>query len=288
MNYTGCRSWEQQGLIRPDRPVPDANTVSQRSFEALIVNILANALRDRQLDGAALGIVAIVPTASSPRLYLHPGMANRVLWELLPRYDTDGAGVHGVPGMRLDQDAGKIVLRDQMSDAHVYVARPADPKSLLPKRLPSEQPLWLNSSADLHRDETKQRAFWSGDGRAIGWPKPAGRDWLMSRMLRRPALVNKSTGKHEWVNSYTHASEDLVLEWCCGPTPSDLAGQFRRSGLTSWPDDPQLGPPRVPPDDDPGTLWLGERWVTLRLMSKYVAPSSDIAAAFPAPEEWYL
>ena len=118
--------------------------------------------------------------------------------------------------------------------------------------------------------------------------KPAGQGLADEQDAPASALVNKSTGKHEWVNSYTPRLRGPCPGVVFGPTPSDLAGQFRRSGLTSWPDDPQLGPPRVPPDDDPGTLWLGERWVTLRLMSKYVAPSSDIAAAFPAPEEWYL
>lgn len=115
-SYSRCCPLGKQKLISNKKPVPDAATADQRSFEALIVNVLANALRDRQL-GAALGTHSVYPGTSHPTLRLHPDMARRVLWELLPRFDADYGGIRGVPGMRMTWQGRKIVLHDLLTDA---------------------------------------------------------------------------------------------------------------------------------------------------------------------------
>ena len=48
-SYGRCVQLEKQGLISPRRPVPDASTADQRSFEALMVHVMANTLSERQL-----------------------------------------------------------------------------------------------------------------------------------------------------------------------------------------------------------------------------------------------
>src|SRR5262249_51895761 len=140
--YMRCLAWEKQSLISPHQPVPDASTSAQRSLEALMVNVLATALRDRQL-GAAFGVVGVIPDPGGLMLRLHPVMADRVLWELLPRYVAAYDEAHGVPGRRVAREAGRMVLHDLLSHARVFVAPSADPRSMMHKLIPPEEPLWL-------------------------------------------------------------------------------------------------------------------------------------------------
>lgn len=246
-----CVAWEKQGLITPRQPVPDAETAEQRSLEALIVNVLANALKDRQL-GAVLGVVAVLPAPKGAMLRMHPDMADRVLWELLPRYDSEYGGIRGVPGVRVSWGADRVVLRDLLSSARVFVAPSADPRSMMLKLIPPEQPLWLDGKTELHPSEVKDRGWWAEEGKSGKiLSQAAGRDWLLSRVLRRPLLINRTGREHGWANTYTHLYEDLVIEWCCADPAEDVAGQLQLAGLTAWPDDPALGPPHPP---TPGTL----------------------------------
>jgi hypothetical protein len=143
--------------------VPDASTADQRSFEALIVNVLANAFKDRQL-GAAFGIAGVFPATSHLTLRLHPVMARRALWELLPRYDSDYGGVRGVPGMRIKRQASRLVLRDLLSQARVLVVQAADPWSMLHNLIPPERPLWLDGNRGLLDSEAEDRVAWAADG----------------------------------------------------------------------------------------------------------------------------
>ncbi len=257
-------AWEKQGLISPYHPVPDARTADQRSFEALIVNVLANALSDRQV-GAAFGIAGVFPAPDYVTVRLHPVMASRVLWELLPRYDSAYGGIRGVPGMRMERRDGRIVLRDLLSQARVHVVRPGDPRSMMHTLIPPEQPLWTDGNRRLHDDETQDRAYWAAErGRLVSPEQAAGRDWLLSRMLRRPHLVNTTCRAHGWANTYTHGDEDLVVEYCCDDAPADLARRLRDSGMTAWPDDPRLGPRQAPEPGDQGSLLLGDARVILR------------------------
>jgi hypothetical protein len=282
--YGRCVDLERHGLISPRQPVPDASTANQRRFEAQIVSVLANALRDRQL-GAAFGVARVFPAARSPVLCMHPEMANRVLWELLPRWDSGYGGIRGVPGMRMQQQDGKITLRDLLSQSRVLVTGPADPRSMMHKLTPLEQPLWLDGKKGLHHSEAEDRASFAASAR-LRPEKSAGQDWLLSRMLRRPALVNRTCARHGLANTYTHADDDLVIEWCCDHPPAELAGQLRDSGVTAWPDDPRLGPRRPSPPGDPGTLWLCGTGVTLR-RGYCSGDSTDLAGRVKTRRDWY-
>lgn len=278
-----CVAWEKQGLISPRQPVPDAETAEQRSLEALIVNVLANALRDRQL-GAVLGVDAVLPAPKGATLRMHPAMADRVLWELLPRYDSEYGGIRGVPGLRVAWEASRIVLRDLLSPARVLVAPPADPRSMMHKLIPPEQPLWLDGNTRLHPDEPEERSHWT-QFRTLRPTLVAARDWLLSRMLRRPLLINTTGREHGWANTYTHLYEDLVIEWCCADSPEDVAGQLQQAGLTAWPDDPTLGPPGPPREGHLGMLWLGDAYITLRRIRGCTTPPPTVR--FRDRTEWY-
>lgn len=290
-SYGRCVAWEKQGLISLRQPVPDADTVDQRSFEALIVNVLANVLKDRQV-GAAFGVVGVFPAACHVTLRLHPIMAGRVLWELLPRYDSAYGGVHGVPGMRIERRRNNIVLRDLLTQARVLIAQPADSWSMMRKLFRSERPLWIDCKSP-HESEIEDRTWWAAKATGILTPgQAAGRDWLLSRMLRRPVLINKTCRKHGWANTYTHEYEDLVIEWCCDDTPAALARQLRDAGLTAWPDDPQVDEPRLGKrhpsfQNDPGVLWLGNAEVNLR--RGHCSGDSPVRAMRDVERrEWYL
>ncbi len=279
-------AWEKRGLISPRHPVPDASTADQRRFEALIVNVLANPLSDRQI-GAAFGIEGVFPASDRVTIRLHPMMASRVLWELLPRYDSVYGGIRGVPGMRMERRDGRIVLRDLLSQARVDVIRPGDPRAMMHKLIPPEQPLWTDGGRRLHDDEAQDRANWAGmRGMLVSPEQAAGRDWLLSRMLRRPRLVNTTCRAHGLANTYTHGDEDLVVEYCCDEAPVDLARRLRDSGVTAWPDDPRLGPRRAPAPGDQGFLVLGDARVILRRGYCSGASSHD-ATRVANRTEWY-
>lgn len=255
--YTRCLAWEQQGLISRHNPVPDAGTPAQRNFEALIFNKLANELRDRQLDRAIVGVVAVIPARDEITLCLHEVMAERVWWSLLPRYNTESEEILGVPGLRIHEDGGcGVVLRDLWSHARVRVGQ--SPRCL-PELHSQEHALWA-SEKRLHEEEAWRRTF--EDDHPI-----AGCDWLLSRLLRRPLLLSKAASGYGWANSYTPAGGVLTVESCCTEQPAALAEKFRKSGLTRLPDDMQVGAahsslPSLP--ERFGTLDVGEARVTLR------------------------
>jgi hypothetical protein len=256
-------------------------------LKALIINILANTVGNWQF-GAAFGVATVFPAASHLKLRLHPVMAKRVLWEMLPRDDSAYGGIRGVPGMRVEQQNGRIVLRDLLSQARVLITQPIDPISMMHRLAPTEQPLWLDDGMHLQDEEAKDRASWSAEGKSKrSIAQAASRDWLLSRMLRRPVLVNRTCREHGWANTYTHGDVDLVIEWCCDDTPDALACHLRDSGVTAWPDDPRLGPYREPPRlSGLETLWLGETEVVLR--RGYCSGDSPDSALRAAEKlEWY-
>ena len=123
--YRKCLAWEEAGLISFRQPVPDALSPEQRPFEAMIALVLAEALCDRQLDGALLGFHRVEPAPDGVSLYPHPAMADRVISELLPRLDDEyWSELRGVPGLRARWHQGTIVLYDLATSAQVHVIWP--------------------------------------------------------------------------------------------------------------------------------------------------------------------
>jgi hypothetical protein len=241
--YRKCLAWEEAGLISFPQPVPDALSRDQRRFEAMITLVLAKALCDRQLDGALLGFHRVEPSPDGIVLYPHTAMAKRLIRELLPRLDDEYEGqLRGVPGLRPRWQQGTIVLYDVTTSAQVRVIwRGCPPLVAVDLESPGVA-LWRHDVLDA--EEATYRLRWTGE--AYANPKrrsvveAAARDWLLSRILRRLALVNQGASSHGFANTYSHVDDDLVVESCCGTDPAKSKRLLVRSGLATPPEDPLL------------------------------------------------
>ncbi|MFB7260471.1 hypothetical protein [Streptomyces nojiriensis] len=254
-----CLRWAEQGLITHRRPVPDATDPAQRAFEAMVALTAGDALRDGQLDGAVFGVEAAVPSASDLTLRLHERMARRVVTELLPRLGEDFGGLRGVPGLRVTPDSEGLTLRGAAGGGTIRLQ--GIPGSW---RFPDDgdglRYVGRRAGGTLHSAEQEELHYWTGT--AMAGPDPASRDHLLSRLLRRPALVNRTGSAHGWVNSYCHQYQDLVLEWCCAPAAPEMEQSLRRSGLGAPPDG--AAPDPDAPGASPGVIRLGRAKVFVR------------------------
>ncbi|MFF4157508.1 hypothetical protein [Streptomyces sp. NPDC001678] len=228
-----CRKWAREGLISPHQPVPDASSAPQRQLEAFAANTLANTFRDHQLDGSVLGVVKAEPSSDSLDLQLHPVMANHVIAALLPRVDWEYGGLEGVPGLRPRDRAGQLVLEDVSGRAALRITQPAGERLRLPQGRRGELAMWRKSPRRLHGSEEPDLSSWQSGSRQR--ERSFARDYLLSRMLRRPRLLNRAAKAHGFANSYTHGYSDLVVEWCCAASVEEMASLLRRSGLTAQP-----------------------------------------------------
>ncbi|WP_030763744.1 MULTISPECIES: hypothetical protein [unclassified Streptomyces] len=274
--FTRCAQWAADGIITRHQPVPDGRTAAQRTFEARVAYVLANALRDEQVDGALLGVTGAVPTEDGLTLALHPQMAHRVIAELLPAFDSDFGGLRGVPGLRLDGDGASWTLRAVGSDARIRLTHP-DPRwrPRSPEDTEVLTELWRRNPTTLDGREEEDLPAWS-DTR--GGPQPVLRDIVLSRLLRRPLLVNQAGAAHGWANTYGHAHTDLVIEWCCGTDQDEVERSLRRSGLVAAPPDgvdfrAVGGRPRAR-----GTIALEDAYVVVRALGSCATGESTFTA----------
>ncbi|WP_152436811.1 hypothetical protein [Nocardiopsis xinjiangensis] len=193
--------------------------------------MIAEALRDKQIDSAILGIKKVEPRPDGPILYVHPEMANTIVAELLPVFDSDYDGVRGVPGLRLGhQGNGRLTLVDASSRSTVFLQH--EDKNWRPN-LPSGKPginqLWLDQNKLIH-SERHTLHYWHSDW---GTGSRDTRNLLLSRVLRRPKIIDRAGSSHGWANTYTHSYFDLVIESCCGDDPRDISSNLIESGLLS-------------------------------------------------------
>ncbi|MEU6327057.1 hypothetical protein ABZ851_07200 [Streptomyces sp. NPDC047049] len=242
-----CLKWAEQGFISTSLPIPDASSAEQRHLEAFVVHVLAEALRDGQLDSAVFGVTRVRPLPSFPVFYLHAEMANVVVSEVLPRFEAGYGGIKGIPGLRpAPSPEGGLDLRLVGTGARVrFVSergdwQPTFPANVAPGGTTADREddqevrqLW-RSEETLDPLEHEELRFWNME------PSSRRRDviernWLLSRILRRSALANMTGKSHGWANTYTHAYEDVVMEWCCGEDPRRVMSKFLRSGLTTTP-----------------------------------------------------
>lgn len=256
-----CLGWAEAGLITRRRPVPDAADPAQRAFEAMVALTAGDALRDGQLDGAVFGVVAAVPSADGLALRLHERMARWVVTELLPRLDEEYGGLRGVPGLRVTSDREGLTLRDAVGGGTIRL-RGVPSSWRLPDDGDGLRYVGRIAGGAPHPAELEELHYWTRT--AMAGPDPASRDHLLSRLLRRPALVNRTGNAHGWVNSYCHQYQDLVLEWCCAPGAPEMEQSLRRSGLA----EPRAGgrPEPGAPAARPGVIRLGGAEVTVRCM----------------------
>ncbi len=281
VSHRTCLGWAETGLITHRQPVPDASDPAQRAFEAMVALTAGDALRDGQLDGAVFGVVAAVPSAGGLTLRLHERMARRVITELLPRLDEDYGGLRGVPGLRVSSDAEGLTLRDAVGGGTIRLQ--GVPASW---RLPDDgdglRYAGRIAGGAPHPAEQEELHYWTGT--AMAGPDPASRDHLLSRLLRRPRLINRTGKSHGWVNSYCHQYQDLVLEWCCAPGAPEVEQSLRRSGLAARPDG---APPEPdPPTSRPGVISLGRAKVYVRSMD-FAHTGGEIAKITTSIERRY-
>ncbi|MFH8747144.1 hypothetical protein ACH4GK_07885 [Streptomyces rimosus] len=197
-------------------PIADAPDRHQRRLEACVAHVLATGFQDRQLNGALLGALDAQPTAGHLTLQLEPDMADEVLRVLLPRFDEHYGGVRGVAGLRLRSRRRQIALCDALSPARIMVVRADGGPLRLPTARDGETLLWQRETSGVSQEEESEATDWARSMPAI--VNVPVRDLLFSRILRRPALVNRVAAPHGLANCYTHHSGDLVIEWCCGDT----------------------------------------------------------------------
>ncbi|MFB0625953.1 hypothetical protein [Streptomyces sp. AB3(2024)] len=276
-----CLGWAGAGLITRRRPVPDAADSAQRAFEAMVTLTAGDALRDGQLDGAVFGVVAAVPSADGLALRLHERMARGVVTELLPRLDEEYGGLRGVPGLRVTSDTEGLTLRDAVGGGTIRL-RGVPSSWRLPDDGDGLRYVGRIAGGAPHPAELEELHLWTRT--AMAGPDPASRDHLLSRLLRRPALVNRTGNAHGWVNSYRHQYQDLVLEWCCAPGAPEMEQLLRCSGLA----EPQAGGHPEPggPAARPGVIRLGGAEVTVRCMD-FVHRDGEIAEVTASIERRY-
>ncbi|WP_406355393.1 hypothetical protein [Streptomyces sp. NBC_00658] len=123
--------------------------------------------------------------------------------------------------------------------------------------------LWRSAEA-LDPLEEEELRFWNMEPSSRR-KEVIERNWLLSRILRRSAIVNLAGNSHGWANTYTHSYEDVVIEWCCGEDPQYLKSKLLRSGLV-------VPPPGVAIDPDPDfkhpeTIYFGSGRAYVRRLS---------------------
>ena len=199
----------------------------QRRLEAYVAHVLADGLRDHQLNGALLGVRRAELSHQHLKLQLEPDMANEVLRILLPRFTTRTAASEEWPVCEFAATNG----------AWTSMTRRLRPRSPSPGRMegpfvPSardnEVLLWKRVPGGSLRDEQQEAEDWTA---SRGIEDLRVRDLLFSRLLRCPELVNGTAAPHGFANCYTHHPGDLVIEWCCGESVEALCAHLLAHGF---------------------------------------------------------
>lgn len=218
----------QQANVYLGFPIADAADPHQRRLEAHLAHVLARSFQDRQLNGALLGVREAQPESEGLNLTLESDMSDEVLRELLPRFDHIYGGIRGVPGLRVRGSKKRVILHNALNSAQVTVTRADHGPMHLPSPRDGEVLLWKRVPGGLSRDERQEAEEWVD----LNWVVDLRvRDLLLSRILRCPGLVNRTTEPHGFANCYTHHSGDLVIEWCCGDTVEALCANLLAHGI---------------------------------------------------------
>jgi len=200
--------------------------------------------------------------------------------------------LRGVPGLRARWHLGAVVLYDLMSHARVHVIWPRhSPPGAADLESPGRA-LWRHGQLDT--EEVTDRARWTGEtysnSRRPLAAEAAARDWLLSRVLRRVALVNRGASPHGFANTYSHNDHDLIVESCCGTDPAKIKRLLSQSGLAEPPEDPSLEVLDAPREVG-GEIGLASRiWVTFRCLDDdecTLEPGRAEAHIDKQRREWY-
>ncbi|MGW4249259.1 helix-turn-helix transcriptional regulator, partial [Nocardia sp. NPDC004722] len=170
----------------------------------------------------------------------------------------------GIPGMRpAPSRPGHILLRYVSTTAAVEFGLPGEFR--LPEvKLRRGHALWRDAPDREHSAEASEIELWSNPISI----DPVARDYLFSRLLRRPKLTSLIATRHGLANTYSRGDRDLVIEWCCGAKESEAISVLEQSGLTS--PAPELA---TFPIEAAQPLTLGDVPIHLRRVSCYVPPT---------------
>ncbi|MEU4120598.1 hypothetical protein AB0F71_39715 [Kitasatospora sp. NPDC028055] len=215
------RSRELAGQVRVfiKHSVSDTTDPGQLRFEAMVVSALANVFRDRQRDGAVLGVLFTTHDGDGLTLHLHPAMADEAVGQLLVGPMATHRMVGGVAGVRWSVRSGRLVIESAILPARITLLRADGAPLGAPRELPGEFVI------PVHQAEVTRADKWDQAD------APDVRDLLWSRLLRRPALLNRAAAAHGVANCHTHGRSDLVIEWCCGDSVEAVFAAMLAHGL---------------------------------------------------------
>jgi hypothetical protein len=234
MPHTQALQMARGGDTERDRPVPDALTADQRAFEARLAFALIEAFPEHlQPHGYPWGIASVRADTDGLDIHPDPAATAYLLGALVPCHDRQYGGVQGASGTRVTISDGWWILHDLQTAAKVRVAAPASADPRRGRNEASPRSRRYITAARLTREERRDL----GHIERIARSKPDGwlahRNILGSRLLRRPGLVQLLAQAHGNANIYSHASMDVVLEWCCGDTSDQFSRACHNAGLTA-------------------------------------------------------
>ncbi|GAA2409806.1 MULTISPECIES: hypothetical protein [Nonomuraea] len=225
-----CLPLARRGVITRERPIPEARARAQQWLETQVLYALCDAFRDDDgLKGKVLGLSAIRPDEDNLVLVPAHALTARLVASILPIYDADYGGVWGCPGVRLRRVGRQLWrLADIVTGAsvHVVVSGHEDPASVY-RLEPKSRILWKTSPGRLTDVEEDTLRFW---GSGLDHQRKE-RDRMLSSLMRRAMLLNAVGVTHGGANLYDHAHSDIVVEWCCGSSLSQLATKLQKSRL---------------------------------------------------------
>ncbi|MEE1789107.1 hypothetical protein PUR71_40325 [Streptomyces sp. SP17BM10] len=253
LQYCRSRELAEQVRVFVKHPVPDAETAAQVHLEAVVVYAFATALSSRNVTFAVFGVVASSIAEDGLTLRLDPSVGTDLVTRLLLYRDVGEFAVRASPvhgGITMCGRSGPERITFVNDDGTPLVF---DPERLLP-----------SETARVHDYP--------------GGPGP--HELLLSRILRRPALLNQTAALHGTVRCHARSTAALVIEWCCGDTFEALFATLLAHGVAD-------GLPSGRPAEffgAEGVAFLGDRMLELKRHVHSVFSCDWYAAPRPRAE----
>ncbi|MEU8514135.1 hypothetical protein AB0C76_21465 [Kitasatospora sp. NPDC048722] len=253
LQYCRARELAQQVRVFAKHPVPDAETAAQVHLEAVVVHAFADALRSRNVDFAVFGVVGSGIAEDGLTVRLDSSVGTDLVARLLLYWDVRQFAVRASPvhgGITVCGRSGPERITFVNDDGTPLVF---DPERLLPSDM----------------------------ARVHGYPgRPGPHELLLSRLLRRPTLLNQTAALHGTVRCHARSTAALVIEWCCGDTFETLFATLLAHGVAD-------GLPSNRPAEflgAEGAAFIGDRMLELKRHVHSVFSCDRYAAPRPRAE----
>ncbi|MDF5756676.1 hypothetical protein [Spongiactinospora sp. TRM90649] len=274
LSIPACGEIYHSGAATPQRPVPDAVSPELRHLEMKVFYALMEPFRDNiGAMGYILGLEAVEPWPDGIVLIPHGRLWHRVINSLLPSCEPKSGNLYGVAGLRFhEENDSHVSLIDLESNLILKVTRRPDRKGL--RTLPLDRtpsgfiPLWQRYPDSPSALEVNEWEFDQGRYRH-DTESTAARNMLLSRLLRRVAIINSTAKTHGCINLYDHSRRDAVFEWCCGPTVTTFLNSL---GETRFCERVERDPERENDDDAWARALIGNDRVLMRRTYCYIPP----------------